>query len=187
MEPSLRKIYGSSGEETMKYIKILNWGAWILFIASLFLPMEHNSPTGPCSLPCTHPFILTVVDNTLIFVLAPPFFLLTLLGWGSFKMISLFAIYSFIGIGEIVLLLTPLLENKINSRFRQDLHLILVLLGIAAILSYGFTSNFRLGIDPLSIGYYDLVLSFLLIFLSSILRIVQHSWKRRSAFKALSA
>jgi drug/metabolite transporter (DMT)-like permease len=82
----------------------------------------------------------------------------------------MFFVYSLIGTGEILVLITPLLETKINSKFRQNLHLLLALLAAVAVLSYSFISDLQYGVDPLRIGYYYLVLSFLLTFLSSILR-----------------
>lgn len=154
----------------MKTVKIINWAAWIIFLASLFQPMEHNTISGPCSWPCLYPFTYTVFDNSLIFVLSPLFLVFQLLAWAGFRSFLTFAVYSSIGIGEILLLLTPVFENKINSQFRQNLHLLLASLAAIAVLSYGFISDFRYGVDPLRIGYYYLVLSFLLIFLSSILR-----------------
>lgn len=154
----------------MKPVKMMNWLACILFLASLFQPMEHHTLSGPCSWPCLHPFTYTVLDNSFIFVLSPLFLLFQLFAWNGFKLFFMFFVYSLIGTGEILVLITPLLETKINSKFRQNLHLLLALLAAVAVLSYSFISDLQYGVDPLRIGYYYLVLSFLLTFLSSILR-----------------
>lgn len=156
----------------MKTVKIINWAACILFLASLFQPMEHNTVSGPCSWPCLYPFTYTVLDNSLIFVFSPLLVLFQLLAWTGLKSFLAFTVYSLIGIGEILLLLTPALENKINSQFRQNLHLLLASLAAVAVLSYGFISDLRYGVDPLRIGYYYLVLSFLLAALASIMRFI---------------
>jgi len=154
----------------MKLIRIINWVAWVIFLGSLYLPMEHNTVSGPCAWPCTNPFVTTVWNNTFIFVLSPPFFLLHLIAGEDFKMVLIFAVYSLIGLGEILLLISPVLQNKLNSQSRQNLYSLLAFFATAAILSYGFISNFRLGVDPLRIGYYGLAASFLLVSLSSVLR-----------------
>lgn len=78
--------------------------------------------------------------------------------------------FSLIGMGEVLLLVTPFFENKINSPFRQRWHLVLACLALFATLSYSFVEDFRLGIDPLMRGYYVFVLSLVLITASSGLR-----------------
>jgi len=166
----------------MKPVKIMNWVACILFLASLFQPMEHHTLSGPCSWPCLYPFTYTVFDNSFIFVLSPLFLLFQLLAWNGSKPLFMAVVYSLIGIGEILLLLTPVLENRINSQFRQNLHLLLVFLASIAILSYGLISDLRFGVDPLRVGYYYLVLSFLLMFVSSTLRFMLRRMER--PFKA---
>ena len=154
----------------MKLIRIINWVAWFIFLGSLFLPMEHNTVSGPCAWPCTNPFVTTVWNNTFIFVLSPFFFFLHLLAGRDFRMVLIFAVYSLIGLGQILLLITPVLQNKLNSQFRQKFYSVLAFLATVATLSYGLISDFRLGVDPLRIGYYGLAASFLLASLSSILR-----------------
>jgi hypothetical protein len=154
----------------MKPVKTLNWVACILFLASLFQPMEQHTLSGPCSWPCLYPFTYTVLDNSFTFVLSPLFLLIQLLFWNGFRLYFIAVIYSLIGVGEILLLITPLLETRINSEFRQKSHLCLTFLSAVAILCYGLISDFRIGVDPLRIGYYDLTSAFLLLFLSSLLR-----------------
>ena len=154
----------------MKPVKVLNGVACALFIASLFLPMENHAAAGPCNWPCAEPFTYTVFNNSFVFILSPLFVLFHLLAWDGLEAFSIFAVYSLIGMGEILLLLTPVLENQINSRFRQILHLLLTLPAAVAILAYGLISDVRLGIDPLRIGYYCFALSLLLAAVSSVLR-----------------
>lgn len=154
----------------MKTVKIINRVACILFLASLFQPMEQHSLPGPCSWPCLYPFTYTVIEDSFTFIFSPIFFIFQLLFWTGFELFLVAAVYSLIGIGEILLLVTPLLEAKINSEFRQKFHLVLVVLSVVAILCYGLISDLRIGFDPLKIGYYFLTLSLLLAAASSILR-----------------
>jgi hypothetical protein len=154
----------------MKLVKIINWVACLLFLASLFQPMEQHTLSGPCSWPCLYPFTYTVLDNSFTFVLSPVFLFFQLLFWNGFKLFFIAVVYSLIGTGEFLLLITPLLETKINSEFRQKTHLFLAFLSAVAILCYGLISDFRIGVDPLKIGYYYLTLAFLLAVLSSIFR-----------------
>lgn len=78
--------------------------------------------------------------------------------------------FSLIGMGEVLLLVTPFLENKINSPFRQRWHLVLACLALLATLAYSFVEDFRLGFDPMMRGYYVFVLSLVLITASAGLR-----------------
>jgi hypothetical protein len=148
----------------------MNWAACLLFLVSLFQPMEHHTVPGPCSWPCLYPFTYTVFDNSIIFVLSPLFFIFQLLAWSDFRLFFAGVVYSLIGVGEMLMLLTPVLENKINSPFRQNLHLLLACLAAASVLSYSLFSDLRYGVDPLLIGYYFLVAAFVLAALASILR-----------------
>lgn len=154
----------------MKPVKIINWVAFLLFLASLFQPMEHHTLAISCSWPCQYPFIFTVFDVSVIFVFSPLLLFFQLFAWADFESSLMALVYSLIGIGEILLLLTPLFENNINSPFRQNLHLLLASLAAVAVLCYGFVSDLRYGVDPLMFGYYGLVLSFLLVALASTVR-----------------
>ena len=138
--------------------------------------MEHHTLPGPCSWPCLYPFTYTVLDNSLVFVLSPLLFL-----FQSLPFLTA-ATYSLIGIGEILLLLTPIFENKLNSPFRQNLHLLLAGLAAAAILFYGFNPDLRYGVDPLRAGYYFLALSFLLLATASTLRFISKRNEKTSKF-----
>lgn len=156
--------------KTMKLVKIINWVACLLFLASLFQPMEQHTLPGPCSWPCLYPFTYTVLDNSFTFVLSPLFLFFQLLFWNGLTLYFMAVVYSLIGIGEILLLITPLLETKINTEFRKKSHLSLAFLSAVAILCYGLISDFRIGVDPLEIGYYYLTLAFLLAVLASMFR-----------------
>jgi hypothetical protein len=90
-------------------------------------------------------------------------------GW--LKSIFPAIVYSLIGVGEILLLLTPIFENKINSQLRKKMHLLLAFLAVVAVFCYGLISDLRYGVDPLMTGYYGLVLSFLLVAMASIMRL----------------
>jgi hypothetical protein len=80
--------------------------------------------------------------------------------------------YTLLGLGEILILLTPFLEKKISSPFRRKLHLSLASCAAVAILYYGLDSNVRTGVDPLRNGYYVLTSAFLLVTLAALLRLM---------------
>ena len=154
----------------MKPTKIMNWVALLLFLVSLFLPMERHAVPGPCEWPCFYPFTYTLLNNTILFLFAPLFFLMSLLFWQSLRLVLMAIAFSLIGMGEVLLLLTPFFENRINSPFRQRVHLVLACLAVLGTLSYSLVEDFRLGFDPLLGGYYYFVLALLLIAASSGLR-----------------
>ena len=148
----------------------MNWVALILFLFSLFVPMERHAVPGPCEWPCLYPFTYTLLNNTILFLFAPLFLLMNLLFWQGVRVVLMAITFSLIGMGEVLLLLTPFFENRINSPFRQRMHLGLVCLAMLGTLSYGLVEDFRLGFDPLMIGYYYFVWALLLIAASSALR-----------------
>ena len=154
----------------MKPTKIISLIAWAVFLYSLFLPMERHTVPGPCQWPCFSPFIYTLLNNTVLFLFAPLLLAMDLFFWQGLRDMLLALAFSLIGMGEVLLLVTPFFENKINSPFRQRWHLVLACLALFATLSYSFVEDFRLGIDPLMRGYYVFVLSLVLITASSGLR-----------------
>jgi hypothetical protein len=156
----------------MKPVNIMNWAAWIIFLVSLFLPMEHNTISGPCGWPCT-PFVTTVGENSLLFVISPIFLAFQFLAWDGMRMYLVAVTYMLLGLGEILILLTPFVEKKISSPFRQKLHLSLAVTAIVAILYYGLDANVRTGVDPLENGYYWMAFAFLLVALASLLRFIK--------------
>jgi hypothetical protein len=128
----------------MKPQHIINWIAWIIFLVSLFLPIEHNTISGPCGWPCT-PFVTTVGENSFLFVLSPLFLAFQFLAWNGMRMYLVAVTYMLLGLGEILILLTPFVEKKISSSFRQKLHLSLTVTAVAAISYYGLDPNVRTG------------------------------------------
>jgi len=154
----------------MKPTKIINWIAWALFLYSLFLPMERHTVPGPCQWPCFYPFTYTLLNKTFLFLFAPLLLSLRLSFWQGTRDVLMATAFSLIGMGEILLLVTPFFENKINSAFRQIWHLMLACLAFFATLSYSLVEDFRLGVDPMMRGYYVFVLSLVLIVVSSDLR-----------------
>ena len=163
----------------MKPVNIINWVASIIFLVSLFLPMEHNTISGPCGLGCT-PFITTVGENALLFVLSPLFLAFQFLAWDGIRMYLVTVTYMLLGLGEILILLTPFVEKKIGSPLRQKLHLSLAVAAVAAILYYGLDPNMRTGVDPLENGYYVIASAFLLVALASLLRFMKA--RKRESF-----
>ena len=155
----------------MRLVKIINWVAFLLFLVSLFQPMEHHTLAIPCSWPCQHPFTFTLFDVSVVFVFSPLLLFFQLLAWAGFETLFMAVVYSFVGMGEILLLLTPVFENKINSQLRQNLHLLLVIFAAVSVLCYGFISDLRYGVEPLMIGYYGLALSLLLAVIASVARL----------------
>jgi hypothetical protein len=168
----------------MKPVKIINWVAFLLLLTSLFQPMEHHTLAISCSWPCRYPFTFTVFDVSVVFIFSPLLLFFQLLAWAGFETLFMAVVYSWIGIGEISLLLTPLFENKINSQLRQKVHLLFVFLAVVAVLCYGFISDLRYGVEPLMTGYYGLVLSFLLAATASVMRFTETRSIKPSESKA---
>lgn len=161
----------------MKFInlpKIITWAAWLVFLSSLFLPMENHNVPGPCTLPCDYPPNYTVLNNSFVFIFSILFLILYLFQflftWDGVEQVWMFALYSFIGIGEILLLFAPLLANKITTPFLRKLHLAVTFISTTALILYNVIPNMRFGIDALRTGYYVLVLSFLLALVASALQ-----------------
>jgi hypothetical protein len=154
--------------------KIINWAAWFVFLASLFLPMENHNVPGPCTLPCDYPPNYTVLNNSFVFIFSIPFLILYLFQflftWDGVEQVWMFTLYAFIGVGEILLLFAPLLINKIATPFLRKLHLTITFISTTAIILYSVIPNTRFGIDALRNGYYVLVLSFLLALVASALQ-----------------
>jgi hypothetical protein len=156
----------------MKPTSIINWAAWIIFLVSLFLPMEHNTISGPCDWPCT-PFVTTVAENAFFFAFSPVFLAFQFLAWNGMRTYLVAVTYTLLGLGEILILLTPFMEKKISSPFRQKLHSSLAVAAVLAILYYGLDPNICTGVDPLRNGYYAMASAFLLVALASLLRFIK--------------
>lgn len=158
----------------------LAWAAWLIFIASLFMPMETHSLAGPCAWPCAQPFTNYGWQNASFFVLSIIVFVLNLLQAFSFVMFdpqtlgkimpSLLTagLYAVIGLGQFLIVLAPFWSAKIKKTGWQRFHLGMVTLSSLTALAYGLFPDFRLGLDLLS-GYYFWALSFLLTLVVSIL------------------
>lgn len=167
-------------KNTIKLGQGLAWAAWLIFIASLFMPMETNSLAGPCAWPCTQPFVDYGWQNASFFVLdliVFPLKLLEVIYSATMDPLTLrrvlestliIGMYCIIGLGEILTVLAPLWPARIKKRGWQWLHLWLVLLSALAVLAYGLFPDLRLGLDLLN-GYYVWALSFVLMAGASVL------------------
>ena len=161
--------------------------AWLVFIASLFMPMETNSLAGPCAWPCKQPFIDYGWQNASFFVMSMLAFVLSFIQMFYIAIFDpltmkrildsllIMGIYAVIGLGQILIVLAPLWPAKIKKVFWQRLHLWLVILSTLAALAYGLFPNLRLGLEFLS-GFYLWFFSFLLMAIASVLI---HSEKNR--------
>ena len=150
------------------FAQVINIVAWVIFVASLPMPMERSSYSGPCPKfgPCG---VDTVLGNTFVFILAPY--------WSSELLGKL--IYWLIGVGEELVLLAPVLDflapfwGRKLSAISSIIFLLLSVAANVAILAYGVDSNLQLGgYGFVRGGYYLLALSFLLMLTSSTIRLV---------------
>lgn len=158
----------------------LTWTAWLVFIASLFMPMETNSLAGPCAWPCTEPFIDYGWQNASFFVLSSitlVMYLVQIIYIAMFDPGSLERIidtfltmgaYTLIGLGQMLIALAPFWPARIKKAGWQRLHLGLVILSALLASAYGLFPNLRMGLDLLR-GYYLWLLSFVLMVVASIL------------------
>jgi hypothetical protein len=158
----------------------LAWAAWLIFVASLFMPVETNSLAGPCSWPCTQPFVDYGWQNASFFVLdliVFPLKLLEVIYSAAFDPLTLrrvlestliIGMYCIIGLGEILIVLAPLWPARIKKTGWQRVHLWALILSALSALAYGLFPNLRLGLEVLS-GYYVWVLSFVLMGGASVL------------------
>ena len=109
-----------------------------------------------------------------MFVLAPlsvPIYLIS-----DLKTAVAFVFYSFIGIGEIMVFLGPFFEGRITQKGSRYIFL-LSFMSVLSVLSYALFPTLRFGVDNLMVGYYGLALSFLLIFISAIIRLAVNNKK----------
>jgi hypothetical protein len=161
----------------------LAWAAWLVFILSLFLPMETNNLSGPCAWPCGQPFTdygwqnasfyaLSIIVFMLNFVqvIFSSIFDLQTLGRVLDSLITM-GIYAVIGLGQFLIVLAPVWPVRIKKASWRRLHLWVIILSALAALAYSMFPTLRLGVEVLS-GYYLWVLSFFLLVVASIL--VQH-------------
>jgi hypothetical protein len=152
----------------------LAWAAWIAFLISLFLPIEHHTLPLEASRFCSGGSVYCGYQNALFFVLSPLFLLLNLvqsvqtaifypemLGAALHIVLSM-AIYTVLGLGQLLIVLAPLWPARIKRPARQKLHFWIVLLSALSVIAYGLFPNIRMGVDLLN-GYYVWALSFLLL------------------------
>jgi len=152
----------------------LAWAAWIAFIISLFLPIEHHTLPLEVSRFCSGGGVYCGYQNALFFVLSPLFLLLNLVQGiqtaifypemlrAALYIVWTMAVYSVLGLGQVLVALAPLWPIKIKRPARQKLHFWMVLLGTLSVIAYGLFPDIKLGVDVLS-GYYVWILSFLLL------------------------
>lgn len=108
----------------------LAWAAWIAFIISLFLPIEHHTLPQEVSHLCSGGAVYCGYQNALFFVLSPVFLLLNLiqaiqtaifypelLGAALYIVLTM-AIYSLLGLGQLLVALAPLWPVKIERPTR---------------------------------------------------------------------
>lgn len=158
----------------------LAWAAWLVFIASLFMPMETNNLAGPCAWPCKQPFTDYGWQNASFFVLS---IIALALNFLQVIYIAIFDpgilgkifdsffttwIYTIIGLGQFLIVLAPLWPAKIQKTGWQKLHLWVVILSALSALAYGLFPDLRMGLELLR-GYYLWVFSFVLMLMASIL------------------
>jgi hypothetical protein len=135
-----------SQKNMIAFTQVINIVAWVIFVASLPMPMERSSYSGPCPAfgPCGYE---TVLGNTFFFVLAPLFILTP--DWSGHLIEIL--VYWLIGIGEELVLLAPLLDfltpfwgRKVGA-ISSIIFLLFSVAANVAILAYGVDSNLQLG------------------------------------------
>ena len=156
----------------------LAWSAWIAFIISLFLPIERHTLPLEVSRLCSGGPVYCGYQNALFFVLSPVFLLLNLvqaiqtaifypemLGAALYIVLTM-AVYSLLGLGQLLIALAPLWPVKIKRPPRQKLHIWIMLLSTLCVVAYGLFPDIRMGVDLLS-GYYLWASSFLLLLGSS--------------------
>ena len=164
----------------------LAWAAWLIFIASLFMPMETNSLAGPCAWPCAQPFTDYGWQNASFFVMSMLVFVLDLIQMIFFVIFdpqtlgrvidTLFkmGIYAVIGLGQFLIVMAPFWPAKIKKSGWQRLHLWVVILSALLTIAYGLFPDLRLGLEILR-GYYLWVLSFVLMVVASLLMLNKKS------------
>jgi hypothetical protein len=152
----------------------LAWAAWVVFITSLFLPIEHHTLPWEVSRFCFGGAFYCGYQNAGFFVLSPVFLLLNLvqaiqtaifypemLG-AALSIVLTMAIYSILGLGQLLIALAPLWPVKIKRPARLKLLFWVVLLSAMSMIAYGLFPDIRMGVGLLS-GYYWWALSFLLL------------------------
>jgi hypothetical protein len=78
------------------------------------------------------------------------------------------AVYSLLGLGQLLIALAPFWPVKIKRPTRQKLHFWITLLSTLSVIAYGLFPDIRIGVDVLS-GYYLWALSFVLLLVVSFL------------------
>ena len=158
----------------------LAWAAWIVFIISLFLPIERHTLPLEVSRLCSGGFVYCGYQNVLFFVLSPLFLLLNLIQaiqtaifypemlGATLYIVLTMAVYSLLGLGQLLIALAPFWPVKIKRPTRQKLHFWITLLSTLSVIAYGLFPDIRIGVDVLS-GYYLWALSFVLLLVVSFL------------------
>jgi len=164
----------------------LAWAAWLVFFASLLMPMETNNLAGPCAWPCEHPFTDYGWQNASFFALSMIVFVLNFVQAIYIAIFdpqtlvkildSLFTtgIHAVIGLGQFLIVLALLWPVKIKKTSWQRLHLWMVTLSALSALTYGLFPDLRLGLELLS-GYYLWIFSFIVMLAASILMQTKNS------------
>jgi hypothetical protein len=164
----------------------LAWAAWLVFVISMFLPMETHNLAGPCAWPCKQPFTNYGYQNASFFVLsmiAFPLKLLEAIYIVAFDPLTLrrilesyltIGLYAIIGLGQFLIVLAPLWPVKIKKPSWQKLHLGLGMASVLAVLVYGLFPTLRMGLELLE-SYYLWALSFFLLLIASLLMLDKES------------
>jgi hypothetical protein len=167
-------------ENSIKLGQGLAWMAWLVFFASLFIPVETHSLAGPCAWSCAQPFAYYGWQNVSFFtvsIIAAALQFVQVIFFAIFDpqtlsrvLESLFTmgIFAVIGLGQILIVIAPFWPSRIKKTGWQKLHLGLVCLSALSVIAYGLFPSLRLGLDLLK-GYYLYALSFVLMLLASIL------------------
>ena len=161
-------------KEKTTVVQGLAWAAWIAFIISLFSPIERHTLPLEVSRLCSGGSVYCGYQNVLFFVLSPLFLLLNLIQaiqtaifypemlGAALNIVLTMAIYSFLGLGQLLIVLAPLWPIKIKRLARRRLHFWTVVLSALSVIAYGLFPDIRMGFDLLR-GYHLWALSFLLL------------------------
>jgi hypothetical protein len=140
--------------------------AWIAFIISLFLPVHwFTYPTVQkvASEPMMYgwKFALTFLMDT---IFLPPLLILEF----DFDLLKYLAFAMIYNIGNMLLILAPLLPDKLPNQTMRKVHLGAVFICALATVAYKYLENIQLGFSHYR-GYDVWVLAYILLFAGSIL------------------
>ncbi|MBN1449707.1 MAG: hypothetical protein JW963_01715 [Anaerolineales bacterium] len=151
----------------------LAWAAWIAFLVSLFLPVHWF----------TYPIIQKFSSEPVMYgwkfaltFLGDMFLFLFLLIPSGFDIESLvYLVFTVIyNLGNMLLILAPLLPNKFSRPLLRKIHLRTVFVCTLAAIAYKYVENIQLGYSLYS-GYYVWVLAYTLLLIASILMLGKNS------------